>query len=162
LELWARTEVDAVALGDDWATPDGLLIAPEMWRELFRPLYRDYCKILHDHDKFVFFHGEGNISDIFGDLLKVGIDAIRCQCHLMNVERLAKQYRGRVTFWGELDPQRLQNPGTAEDFRQAVQKIRRALDFGHGGVIARCRWDRGVRLQTIAVFFEHWLAPIPS
>ena len=56
----------------------------------------------------------------------------------MNVDRLAKRYRGRVTFWGGIDRQRLQNPGTTDEFREAVLEVRRALDFGHGGVIAQC------------------------
>ena len=46
---------------------------------LFRPLYREYCEILHAKDKFVFFHSDGNIGDIFGELVKVGIDAIHAQ-----------------------------------------------------------------------------------
>jgi uroporphyrinogen decarboxylase len=161
IELWAESEVDGVVFRDDWGAADGLLIAPEMWRELFRPLYRDYCKILHARDKFVFFHGDGNILDIFGDLVKVGIDAVHCQLHLMNVDRLAKRYRGRVTFWGGMDRWRLQNPGTADEFRQATLEVRRALDYGSGGVIAQCQWEAGVRLQTVAAFFEQWLVPLP-
>ena len=161
IEFWARTEVDGVAFRDDWGMADGPSISAEMWRDVFRPLYRDYCKILHARDKFVFFHSDGGILDVFGDLVKVGIDAIHCQLHLMNVHRLAKRYRGRVTFWGGMDHQRLQNPGTAEEFRQAVLEVRRALDYGSGGVIAQCQWDPGVRLQTVAAFFEQWLVPLP-
>jgi uroporphyrinogen decarboxylase len=161
LELWAATEVDGVAFRDDWGTPEGLLISPEMWRSLFRPMYRDYCKILHAKDKFVFFYSEGDVSDIFGDLVKLDIDAIHSQLRLMNVERLAKRYRGRVTFWGEIDHQQLQNPGTAEEFRETVLAVRRALDFGRGGVIAQCLWNHGIRLQTVAAFFEQWLVPLP-
>jgi uroporphyrinogen decarboxylase len=79
---------------------------------------------------------------------------------LMGVERLAKRYRGRVTFWGEMDRQRLLNPGTPEEFREAVLAVRRALDFGSGGVIAQCQWDPGVRIQTVAAFYEQWLVPL--
>ena len=79
----------------------------------------------------------------------------------MNVERLAKRFRGRVTFWGGMDRQRLHNPGRPEEFREAVLTIRKALDFGSGGVIAQCQWDPGVPLQTIAMFFEQWLVPLP-
>jgi uroporphyrinogen decarboxylase len=161
LELWAESEVDGVAFRDDWGSPDGLRIAPEVWRDLFRPMYRDYCKILHAKDKFAFFHCEGDVSDIFGDLVKLDIDAIHAQLRLMNIERLAKRYRGRITFWGEIDRQQLQNPGTADEFRETVLALRRALDFGHGGVIAQCAWDQGVRLQTVAAFFEQWLVPLP-
>lgn len=162
LELWAATEVDGVAFRDDWGSVDGLLVTPEMWRELFRPMYRDYCNILHGKDKFVFFHSDGDISDIFGDLVKLDIDAIHSQLHLMNLGRLAKKYRGRVTFWGGIDHQQLQNPGKPEEFRETVLAVRRALDTGHGGVIAQCMWERDVRLQTITAFFEQWLLPIPT
>jgi uroporphyrinogen decarboxylase len=161
LELWAESEVDGVVFRDDWGSPDGLLVCDDVWRDLFRPMYRDYCKILHAKDKFVFFHCEGDVSDIFGDLVKLDIDAIHAQLRLMNVERLAKRYRGRITFWGEIDRQQLQNPGTVEEFRETVLVLRKALDFGHGGVIAQCAWDQGVRLQTVAAFFEQWLAPLP-
>jgi len=161
IEIWAQSDVDGVMFRDDWATPEGMLIAPEMWRELFRPLYREYCKILHAKDKFVFFHSNGNILDIFGDLAKSGIDAIHSQIHLMDVERLAKRFRGRVTFWGEMDRQRLHNPGSPEEFRKAVLAIRRALDFGSGGVIAQCAWEPGVTIQTMVAFFEQWLVPLP-
>ena len=161
LELWADTDVDGVVFYDDWGTADGLLVAPEMWREMFRPLYREYCKILHAKDKFAFFHSNGHVLDIFGDLVRAGVDAIHCQLDLMGVERLAKRYRGRVTFWGEMDRQRLLNPGTPEEFREAVLAVRRALDFGSGGVIAQCQWDPGVRIQTVAAFYEQWLVPLP-
>lgn len=161
LELWAATEVDGVVFRDDWGSPDGLLISAEMWRELFRPMYREYCKILHAHDKFIFFHSDGDISDIFGDLVKLDIDAIHSQLRLMNVERLAKKYRERVTFWGEIDCPSVQNSGEVEEFLEKSMAVRRALDFGHGGVIAQCFWNHSTRLQTIAAFFEQWLVPMP-
>jgi uroporphyrinogen decarboxylase len=161
IELWAETDVDGVVFRDDWGSPEGLLISGEMWRDLFRPLYRDYCKILHAKDKFVFFHSDGNIIDIFGDLIKAGVDAIHSQTHLMDVERLAKRYRGRVTFWGEMDRRKLKEPGTTDEFRKSVVAVRRALDFGAGGVIAQCAWEPGMDIRTIAAFFEQWLVPVP-
>jgi uroporphyrinogen decarboxylase len=160
IDLWANTDVDGVAFRDDWGTADDLLVSTEMWRELFRPLYRDYCKILHAHDKFVFFHSDGNVIDILGELVKLGVDAVHVQMHLMDVERLAKRFRSRVTFWGGMDPQRLREPGASDEFHKAVLAIRKALDFGAGGVIAQCLWEPGIKLQTIASFFEQWLIPL--
>ncbi len=161
LELWGESEVDGVAFRDDWGSPDGLLAGEEVWRELFRPMYRDYCKILHAKDKFVFFHSAGDIADVFGDLVKLDVDAIRAELRLMKVERLAKRYRGRITFWGEIDRQQLQNPGTAEELRESVLALRKPLDFGQGGVIAQCAWEPGMRLQMVAALFEQWLVPLP-
>jgi uroporphyrinogen decarboxylase len=159
LELWANTEVDGVCFGDDLGGDDSLLIAPEMWREIFKPLYRDYCKILHAKDKFVFFRSQGNIADIFGDLVKIGVDAIQSQLHKMDVEKLAKRFRGHVTFWGELDLHALGAPNTSQ-VKEGTLKIRRALDYGRGGAIVQCRWTPDVSLQTLAAVFEQWLTPL--
>jgi uroporphyrinogen decarboxylase len=161
LERWVETEVDGIAFRDDWGTPEGLVLPLEIWKDLFRPMYREYCRIVQSKDKFVLFHSGGNISDIFGDLVKAGVDAIHSELELMGVERLARRFRGRVTFWGEMDRRRLHNPGSQAEFRDAVLAVRKALDFGSGGVIAQCQWEAGVRIQSIATFFEQWLTPLP-
>jgi len=72
---------------------------------------------------------------------------------------LAEDLRG--AFWGEVDCQDLQNPDRVKEFLETSLAVRKALDFGHGGVIAQCPWNHGVRLQTIAAFFEQWLVPLP-
>lgn len=161
MEMWAGTDVDGVVLADDWGTQEGLLVAPEIWRDLFRPLYREYCKILHAKDKFAFFHSDGKISEVFGELIRIGFDAINSQLFLMDIERLAKRYRGRVTFWGEIDRRQLLPFGTAEEIAEAVRRVRKALDFGSGGVIAQCQWGLNVPLRNIAAVFEQWMMPLP-
>lgn len=161
MELWASTDVDGVAFLDDWGSQTALLVSPEMWRDLFKPLYREYCAILHAKDKFAFFHSDGFIEDIFGDLVEVGIDAINSQLFCMNIEGLAQQFRGKVTFWGEIDRQRLLPFARPADVRAGVQRVQRALDFGHGGVIAQCEWGLNVPLANIAAVFEQWQQPVP-
>jgi len=161
MELWACTDVDGVVLMDDWGSDDALLVAPQIWRDLFRPLYRDYCEILHAHDKFVFFRSGGKISDILSDLVKIGVDAINAQLALMNIERLSKRFRGQVTFWGGIDRPQNSPCGTPEEIRGAVIRVRRALDFSTGGLIAQCRWDPDAPIENVAAVFEQWMAPLP-
>jgi hypothetical protein len=161
LQLWAETDVDGVEFMDDWGSQTSLLIAPELWREVFRPLYREYCQILHAKDKWVFFHSDGNISDIFGDLVEIGIDAVNSQIFCMDIDRLAQQFRGQVTFWGEIDRQRLLPFGTPRDVRAAVDRVRTALDFGRGGLIAQCEWGLDVSFDNIAAVFDQWQHALP-
>ncbi len=161
MEMWAGSDVDGVQWRDDWGSPDALRIAPGTWRELFKPLYRDYCEILHAKDKFAFFRSDGKISDIFSDLVKIGVDAIHAQLPLMDIERLAKRFRGRVTFCGEIDRQRVLPQGALDEIRDAVLKIRKALDFGRGGLIAQCEWGSAVPLRNVAAVFEQWMLPLP-
>lgn len=161
MQMWADSDVDGVEFMDDWGSQDALLIAPEMWREIFKPLYRDYCEILHAKDKFAFFHSDGEISDIFGDLIDAGVDAVNSQLFAMDIERLARQFRGHVTFWGEIDRQRVLPFGTIEESREAVNRVRRALDYGVGGLIAQCEWGLDVPIRKIAAIFDQWQQPLP-
>lgn len=161
LRWWAASDVDGVVFMDDWGSQSSLLISPESWRELFKPLYRQYCEILHQHDKFVFFRSDGNIGDIFDDLVQIGVDAINSQLCCMDLESLAKRFRGQVTFWGEVDRQRILPFGTRDEIRAAVRRIKSLLDFGRGGVIAQCEWGLEVPFNSIAAVFEEWLAPLP-
>ena len=161
MHLWAQSCVDGVVFMDDWGTQGGLLASPDLFRDLFKPLYREYCQILHAHDKYAFFHTDGNVTDILGDLVEVGIDAINTQIFSMDIEAVAQHYRGQITFWGEGDRLRILPLGTPEQVRAAVRRLQRAFDDGRGGVIAQCEWGMGVPFNNIAAVFEQWLKPLP-
>jgi hypothetical protein len=154
---WANSNVDAVFLMDDWGSRRALLISPQMWRTVFKPLYKDYCDIIHKAGKFVFFHSDGHIEAIYGDLIEVGVNALNSQLFCMDIEGLAAKYKGRVTFWGELDRQHVMPFGTPKEVRESVLRVRRALDDGRGGVIAQCEWGKDGSRANIEAAFEAWL-----
>jgi hypothetical protein len=158
LTMACETDIDAVSIADDWGAQNSLLIAPKLWRELFKPLYADYCRIAHEAGKFVFMHSDGDISSIYADLIEVGIDAINSQLFCMDIEELARQYKGKITFWGEIDRQRILPFGTPDEVRAAVQRVRAALDDGSGGVIAQCEWGLDVPVENVEMVFAEWLA----
>jgi uroporphyrinogen decarboxylase len=160
LDLWAATDVDAVAIHDPLGTA-AVRTASRLWRQILKPLYRDYCRILHDHDKFAFFSSEGKVADFFNDLIEVGFDAIHTPVPMVDLEQLAKEYRGRSTFWIDPGAERLSPPATHEDVREEVRRVRRLLDFG-SGVIARAPWGPGTPLRNVAAFFEEWMTPLPA
>lgn len=157
VDQWARSNVDAVFLMDDWGSNRSLLINPEMWRAVFKPLYRDYCERIRAAGKFVFFHSDGHIEAIVGDLVEVGVHALNSQLFRMDIEELARKYRGRVTFWGEIDRQRILPFGSPDDVREAVRRVRRALDTGQGGLIAQCEWGKDNSRSNVEAVFEAWL-----
>jgi hypothetical protein len=154
---WCASDVDGIFFMDDWGTKTTLLIRPQMWREVFKPLYREYCQIIHAAGKFAFFHSDGCTQDIFGDLVEVGMDAINSQLFTMDIEELARLYKGKVTFWGEMDRQRVLPFGTPEEVRAAVRRVRRALDDGRGGLIAQCEWGKDNPRENIETVFREWL-----
>lgn len=157
---WCQSDVDAIFFLDDWGSNRRLLIHPQTWRELFKPLYREYCDMIHAAGKFAFFHTDGHTEAIFGDFVEIGIDAVNAQLFTMDIEELARQHKGKITFWGEIDRQRVLPFGTLSDVRDAVRRVRLALDDGSGGVIAQCEWGKDNSRQTIETVYESWLEPV--
>ncbi|MFH1737475.1 MAG: uroporphyrinogen decarboxylase family protein [bacterium] len=157
MEMWAETDVDGISFMDDWGTQHALLISPDLWREFYKPLYREYCNIIHAAGKDVWFHSDGHIEAIYPDLIEIGIDAVNSQLFCMDIEGLASKYKGQITFWGEIDRQNILPFGTVDEVREAVRRVRRALDDGSGGVIAQCEWGIADPKENIAAVFETWL-----
>lgn len=160
IKSWCKSNVDGIIFLDDWGSNQALLINPKIWREIFKNLYKEYCKIIHNAGKFVFFHSDGNIEAIFDDLIEIGIDAINSQLFTMNIEKLAKKYKGKITFWGEIDRQHILPFGTPNDVYKAVMRVRHLLDDGTGGVIAQCEWGKNNHIANIKAVFDAWNEPL--
>lgn len=156
LALWCETGVDGISFMDDWGAQKGLLISPMMWRELFKPLYAEYCQMIHAAGKFVFMHSDGDIGAIYPDLIEIGVDALNSQLFCMDIEELGNLYQGKITFWGELDRQYVLPFGSVTDVQRAVQRVRAALDNGRGGVIAQFEWGLDVPRENAEAAFEAW------
>ena len=159
MRQWAETDVDGVVFSDAWGAATGLTVAAKTFRELFKPLYRDYCDILHEKDKFAFFHCAGNAKDILGDLLDVGIDALHVHALPADLERLTAKIAGRTTFWGGLDCPQILPGGRTAEVRKSAQRLRMALENGNGGVICQCHWTANVAFQNVVALFDQWLRP---
>ena len=160
IELWTKTDVDAISFMDDWGAQQRLLISPKMWREIFKPLYVEYCDLIHSAGKAVFFHSDGHIRSIIPDLIEIGVDALNSQLFCMDIEEIGREFKGKITFWGEIDRQWVLPFGTPEDVQDAVRRVRVALDDGRGGVIAQCEWGNDVSAENVQAVFEAWMKPL--
>jgi hypothetical protein len=60
-----------------------------------------------------------------------------------------------------VERRKVESPSPCGDIREAVFRVRKALDFGAGGVISQVSWGSHIPLQSIATFFEQWLVPLP-
>ena len=154
-ELWAGTDVDGLMMMDDWGAQRTMLIAPALWRRLFKPLYAEYCDIARRHGKYIFMHTDGYVLDILPDLVELGVHAVNCQVACMGIRTLGERFRGRITFWGEMDRQHLLPRGTPEDVALAVREMQAQL-WSRGGVIAQCEFGPGARPENVRAVFETW------
>ncbi len=154
LTRWAKTDVDALSFMDDWGAQKSLLINPDMWRTVFRPLYQEYIDIAHSHGKKIFMHSDGNILDIIPKLVDMGLDAINCQLFCMGIDQVAG-FAGNITFWGEIDRQWILPYGSRQDVVDAVTSVYEKL-WKNGGCIAQCEFGIGANPDNVYTVFETW------
>ncbi len=153
-EAWAKTDVDALRFMDDWGSQRGLLISPQLWREYFKPMYRDYVQIAHGAGKKMFMHSDGYILDIYPDLVEIGVDALNSQIFCMEIDRLAA-FAGKITFWGEIDRQHLLCRGSLADIDAAVRNVHRHL-WRKGGCFAQTEFGGAVKPENVRQVFATW------
>jgi hypothetical protein len=160
LEKWCETDIDAIRFMDDWGSQRALLINPVLWRSLFKPMYRDYINIAHRRGKKAFMHLDGHILEIVPDLIEMKLDALNSQLFCMGLENLAP-FRGRLTFWGEIDRQHILRAGSLRDVRRAVRSVHDAL-WSEGGCIAQCDFGVGVLPENVLEVYRAWDELIPE
>lgn len=129
--------IDALCWADDWGTQAGLLIQPALWREVFMPRYAEQFDRAHRAGKKVWFHSCGQIHAIIDDLIDIGVDVLELlQPDLLGVERLAKDFGGRVCFCCSVDHQRRAIDGTREEIFEYARFLNDTLGAFNGGFIA--------------------------
>ncbi len=156
LEFWGKTDVDAITFMDDWGSQQSLLINPVLWRELFKPLYKDYCDFAHSHGKFIFMHSDGHIQSVYPDIVEIGVDALNSQLFCMDIAELGRIAKGRLTFWGEIDRQHVLPAKDPQVGRDAVRQVAKHLYDPRGGVIAQFELTPGSNSDTAIAIYEEW------
>ncbi len=153
-EKWARTDVDALSFMDDWGSQRSLLIHPDLWVEIFKPMYRDFISIARAHGKKSFMHSDGYTLSIIPHLIELGLDALNTQIFCIGVDQIA-QFKGKITFWGEIDRQRLIPEATLDEIDRAVDAVFDAA-WADGGCIAQCEFGPAGRPDNVRRIYERW------
>ena len=151
-EVWGDTDVDGLWMMDDWGSQRSLLINPETWRKMIKPMYKDYKEIAVRHGKKLFFHSDGYTLDIIPELIDIGFDAANLQIFCIGIEKLAP-FKGKLTFWGEMDRQHKLVSATPEEIESDVAKVYDTL-WDNGGLIGQCEFGAGANPSVVENLYE--------
>jgi uroporphyrinogen decarboxylase len=100
--------VDIVHMGDDFGSQKGLLVSPDSWRKLFKPRIAKVINAIKAKNKdcLVFFHSDGDITDIIGDFIEIGVDFLNpIQPECMDINWINDKYGHKISFWGGIGTQ---------------------------------------------------------
>jgi len=129
--------VDVVAENDDLGVQDRLMISPEMYRELIKPLHRRVFSFIRKKAPRVniLLHSCGAIREVIPDFIEVGVDSlnpIQVSAAGMDTDELKRDFGDALTFWGGgIDTQGTLPHGTPTQVRDEVR--RRVDDLADGG-----------------------------
>ncbi|HEY5587155.1 MAG TPA: uroporphyrinogen decarboxylase family protein [Ruminiclostridium sp.] len=136
IELASAYPFDAVNFADDWGTQNSLIISPKLWREFFKPRYKRQFDLIHEKGMSVIFHCCGNIYDIIPDFIEIGVDVLNLsQPNLFDIEKLGKDYGGKVCFMCPVSYQTTSISGTKEDIYKDVKSLVDNLGSCNGGLL---------------------------
>jgi uroporphyrinogen decarboxylase len=133
----ARHSADICWLMDDVGTQSGLMMGPELWRRHFKDLQRRQVEAVHQHGLYAMFHSCGAVSEILPDLIEIGMDAVlpfQTTADGMEPETIARDFGGKLVFYGGMDVQQLLTYGSEEDVRREVRRNLQCFE-GKGGYI---------------------------
>jgi len=103
--LAAGGRLDGMVIWGDVACKKGMLFSPAYWRKHFKPGVKAIVAECHARGLPVIYHGCGNASRIFEDLIEIGVNAynpLEAKAGL-DVVDLRRRYGHRLAFCGNMD-----------------------------------------------------------
>jgi uroporphyrinogen decarboxylase len=133
--------VDIIKVGDDLGTQDSLMMSPEMYRRVLKPIHADYIRFIKErtHAK-VFFHTDGDVFPLIDDFIEMGVDILNpiqtSAGKMSDLAELKARWGDRLTFCGAIDTQRILPRGTPREVRDEVRRVIDVLAPGGGYMVS--------------------------
>ena len=129
-------DIDGFYFGDDYGQQNGLIMSPDTWREFIKPGLKEMFGKVKDAGKVVALHCCGNISELLGDMVEIGLDIYQTvQPEIYDLKKLKADHGKGLTFWGAISTQKTLPFVTPEELKEIVRETINIMGAG-GGYIA--------------------------
>lgn len=153
LDKWLSRDYQGIHFADDWGSQTNLLIAPELWRSFFKPVYREMFSRVKEKGVHVWYHSDGNILEIMPDFVELGIDVLNCQASVMDRNELGR-FAGKIAFRTDIDRQNILPFVTPSKVKDYIFDLFHQLGTPDGGIIACGEISEDVPLENIRAMYE--------
>ena len=126
-----KGKLNGLYIWGDIAYDHGMLFSPEYWRQVYKPQLKRICDAAHATGLKTIYHGCGNASVVFEDMIEAGVDGlnpIEAKAGLDVVE-LKRRFGNRWSFNGNINVQVLETNDREKVRREVLGK----LNAGKGG-----------------------------
>jgi len=127
----AQGKLSGIYIWGDIAYDHGMFFSPQYWRDVYKPQLKRLCDAAHEAGLKTIYHGCGDASVVFEDMIEAGVDAynpLEAKAGL-DVVDLRNRFGQRWAFNGNIDVRVL-----ATNDRQAVRReVLTKLNAAKGG-----------------------------
>jgi len=140
VKILAENDAQMILLYDDFGFKNGLFMRPSLYRRYIFPWLKKICDAAHKQDCKILLHSDGDLLEIFNDIVNCGVDAINpIESTTANKDydifELNKKYGDKITFIGNLSPVMLAI-GEIFEIEDYAKKLIRELAPGGGYIFS--------------------------
>lgn len=146
--------VDGVIIADDIAYQRGLLINPQTLRKCFFPSLAGQVEAVQGNVP-VFFHSDGNYSEIIPELIDCGFQGLQCFERRAGMEplKLQEQYP-ELCVWGTLEVEDIKQAADPGYLEKLISEIN-TLSFHKGFILGTtCGLFKGIDLYGLTTIYD--------
>ncbi len=137
----AGPTLDIIKIGDDLGTQESLMISPDMYRRILKPVHAAFISFIKSRTKAkVFFHSDGDIFDLIPDFIEIGVDILNPiqsgAGRMSDLASLKRMYGRDLVLCGAIDTQRILPCGSPDEVRAEVARVIGTLGKGGGYMVS--------------------------
>lgn len=136
VKILAENNAQIILLWDDYGFKNGLFMRPLFYQKYVFPWLKRICDAAHKRNCKIMLHSDGDILEIFEDIIKCGVDIINpIEPSTANPDydifKLNQKYGDNITFSGNVNPVLLAN-GDVSEIEAYSKKLIQELAPGGG------------------------------
>jgi len=128
-----RGKLSGLYVWGDIAYGRGMFFSPTYWRQVYKPQLKRICDTIHAAGLKAIYHGCGNASVVFDDMIEAGVDAynpLEAKAGL-DVVSLKRRYGRGWAFNGNIDVRVLASNNRGQIRREVLRKLNAARGGGY-------------------------------
>ena len=128
---------DIIMFHDDWGSKHALFMAPDVWREFYKPHYYDIYGYLKKNTLITMHHADSYCQPLAKDMVDVGIDIWEGILPSNDIQKIKKDTNCKLTLMGGIDASVVdRRDWTEATVRAEVQRACR--EYHDGGCFIPC------------------------
>ena len=114
---------------------------PIVFPQILKPIHADFIAFIKERtDAKVFFHTDGDVFDLVGDFIEIGVDILNpiqtSAGKMSDLEELKRRYGDEIVFCGGIDTHTILPKGTPEEVAEEVKRVIEILAPGGGYMVS--------------------------